>query len=122
MFGAEKNKLFPTDVGIVVTDFLIENFKDIMQYSFTASVEDEFDEIAEGKKVWNEMIATFYTKFHNQVEIVSETKGKSLGQRSLGIDEKTGNTLYARIGPFGPMIQLGEKSEDEDAPKPNMLL
>ena len=118
MFGAEKNKLFPTDVGIVVTDFLIENFKDIMQYSFTASVEDEFDEIAEGKKVWNDMIATFYTKFHNQVEIVSETKGKSLGQRSLGIDEKTGNTLYARIGPFGPMIQLGEKSEDENAPKP----
>ena len=118
MFGAEKNKLFPTDVGIVVTDFLIENFKDIMQYSFTASVEDEFDEIAEGKKVWNDMIATFYAKFHNQVEIVSETKGKSLGQRSLGIDEKTGNTLYARIGPFGPMIQLGEKSEDENAPKP----
>lgn len=118
MFGAEKNKLFPTDVGIVVTDFLIENFKDIMQYSFTANVEDEFDEIAEGKKVWNDMIATFYTKFHNQVEIVSETKGKSLGQRSLGIDEKTGNTLYARIGPFGPMIQLGEKSEDENAPKP----
>ena len=118
MFGAEKNKLFPTDVGVVVTDFLIENFKDIMQYSFTASVEDEFDEIAEGKKVWNDMIATFYTKFHNQVEIVSETKGKSLGQRSLGIDEKTGNTLYARIGPFGPMIQLGEKSEDENAPKP----
>jgi len=118
IFGAEKNKLFPTDVGIVVTDFLLENFNDIMQYSFTASVEDEFDEIAEGKKVWNEMIASFYTKFHKQVETVSETEGKSLGQRNLGIDEKTGNTLYARIGPFGPMIQLGEKSEDEDAPKP----
>tara|TARA_B110000116_G_scaffold240487_1_gene228558 strand:- start:1299 stop:3617 length:2319 start_codon:yes stop_codon:yes gene_type:complete len=118
IYGAEKNKLFPTDVGIVVTDFLIENFNDIMQYSFTASVEDEFDEIAEGKKVWNEMIAAFYTKFHNQVEIVSETKGKSLGQRSLGVDEKTGNTLYARIGPFGPMIQLGEKPEEDSAPKP----
>ena len=118
IFGAEKNKLFPTDVGIVVTDFLLENFNDIMQYSFTASVEDEFDEIAEGKKVWNEMIASFYTKFHKQVETVSQTEGKSLGQRNLGIDEKTGNTLYARIGPFGPMIQLGEKSEDEDAPKP----
>ena len=118
IFGAEKNKLFPTDVGIVVTDFLLENFNDIMQYSFTARVEDEFDEIAEGKKVWNEMIASFYTKFHKQVETVSETEGKSLGQRNLGIDEKTGNTLYARIGPFGPMIQLGEKSEDEDAPKP----
>ena len=118
VFGAEKNKLFPTDVGIVVTDFLLENFNDIMQYSFTARVEDEFDEIAEGKKVWNEMIASFYTKFHKQVEIVSETEGKSLGQRNLGVDAKTGHTLYARIGPFGPMIQLGEKSEDEDAPKP----
>ncbi|MGY8931638.1 MAG: type I DNA topoisomerase [Flavobacteriales bacterium] len=118
IFGAEKNKLFPTDVGIVVTDFLLENFNDIMQYSFTASVEDEFDEIAEGKKVWNEMIASFYTKFHKQVETVSETEGKSLGQRDLGVDTKTGHTLYARIGPFGPMIQLGEKSEDEDAPKP----
>ena len=118
IFGAEKNKLFPTDVGIVVTDFLLENFNDIMQYSFTASVEDEFDEIAEGKKVWNEMIASFYTKFHKQVETVSETEGKSLGQRNLGVDPKTGHTLYARIGPFGPMIQLGEKSEDEDAPKP----
>ena len=118
VFGAEKNKLFPTDVGIVVTDFLLENFNDIMQYSFTASVEDEFDEIAEGKKVWNEMIASFYTKFHKQVETVSETEGKSLGQRNLGVDPKTGHTLYARIGPFGPMIQLGEKSEDEDAPKP----
>ena len=89
-----------------------------MQYSFTASVEDEFDQIAEGKKIWNEMIATFYSKFHNQVELVSETKGKSLGQRSLGVDEKSGNTLYARIGPFGPMIQLGEKSENENDPKP----
>ena len=118
IFGAEKNKLFPTDVGIVVTDFLLENFNDIMQYSFTARVEDEFDEIAEGKKVWNEMIASFYTKFHKQVETVSETEGKSLGQRNLGVDPKTGHTLYARIGPFGPMIQLGEKSEDEDAPKP----
>jgi len=118
IFGAEKNKLFPTDVGMVVTDFLIDNFNDIMQYSFTASVEDEFDEIANGKKVWNDMIAAFYTKFHQQVELVSEIKGKSLGQRSLGVDEKTGKTLYARIGPFGPMIQLGEKSENEDDSKP----
>ena len=64
------------------------------------------------------MIASFYTKFHKQVELVSETEGKSLGQRNLGVDEKTGKTLYARIGPFGPMIQLGEKSENEDDPKP----
>ena len=78
----------------------------------------QFDQIAEGKKIWNEMIAAFYSKFHNQVELVSETKGKSLGQRSLGVDEKSGKTLYARIGPFGPMIQLGEKSDNEDDPKP----
>ena len=117
-YGAEKNKLFPTDVGVVVTDFLIQNFENIMQYSFTASVEDEFDQIAAGKKAWNDMIAAFYSKFHNQVEKVSESKGKSLGQRSLGIDSKTGKTLYARIGPFGPMVQLGEKSEKEEDPKP----
>ena len=117
-YGAEKNKLFPTDVGVVVTDFLIQNFENIMQYSFTASVEDEFDQIAAGKKAWNDMIAAFYSKFHNQVEKVSESEGKSLGQRSLGIDSKTGKTLYARIGPFGPMVQLGEKSEKEEDPKP----
>ena len=117
-YGAEKNKLFPTDVGVVVTDFLLKNFVDIMQYSFTASVEDEFDQIAQGKKAWNDMIAAFYTKFHNQVEKVSETKGKSLGQRNLGVDSKSGKTLYARIGPFGPMVQLGEKSENEEDPKP----
>ena len=117
-YGAEKNKLFPTDVGVVVTDFLIQNFENIMQYSFTASVEDEFDQIAAGKKAWNDMIAAFYSKFHNQVEKVSESEGKSLGQRSLGIDPKSGKTLYARIGPFGPMVQLGEKSEKEEDPKP----
>ena len=117
-YGAEKNKLFPTDVGVVVTDFLIQNFENIMQYSFTASVEDEFDQIAAGKKAWNDMIAAFYSKFHNQVEKVSESEGKSLGQRSLGIDPKTGKTLYARIGPFGAMVQLGEKSEKEEDPKP----
>ena len=116
--GAEKNKLFPTDIGIVVTDFLIDNFSDVMQYSFTASVENEFDEIAEGKKVWNEMIANFYKGFHEQVNVVTDSSGKALGERLLGIDSKSGKNLYARIGPFGPMVVLGEKSEDEDAPKP----
>jgi len=117
-YGAEKNKLFPTDVGVVVTEFLLQNFENIMQYSFTASVEDEFDQIAAGKKAWNDMIAAFYSKFHNQVEKVSETEGKSLGQRTLGIDPKSGKNLYARIGPFGPMVQLGEKSDKENDPKP----
>ena len=117
-YGAEKNKLFPTDVGVVVTEFLLQNFENIMQYSFTASVEDEFDQIAAGKKAWNDMIAAFYSKFHTQVEKVSETEGKSLGQRTLGIDPKSGKNLYARIGPFGPMVQLGEKSDKENDPKP----
>ena len=117
-YGAEKNKLFPTDVGVVVTEFLLQNFENIMQYSFTASVEDEFDQIAAGKKAWNDMIAAFYSKFHNQVEKVSETEGKSLGQRTIGVDPKSGKNLYARIGPFGPMVQLGEKSENENDPKP----
>ena len=117
-YGAEKNKLFPTDVGVVVTEFLLQNFENIMQYSFTASVEDEFDQIAAGKKAWNDMIAAFYSKFHNQVEKVSETEGKSLGQRTLGVDPKSGKNLYARIGPFGPMVQLGEKSDNENDPKP----
>jgi len=89
-----------------------------MQYSFTASVENEFDEIAEGKKVWNEMIANFYKGFHDQVNVVTDSSGKALGERLLGIDSKSGKNLYARIGPFGPMVVLGEKSEDEDAPKP----
>ena len=116
--GAEKKKLFPPDIGVVVTDFLVSNFPDIMQYSFTASVETEFDEIAEGKKVWNKMIASFYGGFHTQVEAVTSTAGKVSGERELGIDPVSGKQVFARIGPFGPMVQLGKKEESEDAPKP----
>jgi len=116
--GAENKKLFPTDVGIVVTDFLVEHFSDVMEYSFTASVETEFDEIAEGKKVWNEMIASFYGEFHAKVEDVIGNVGKASGERELGNDPVNGEKVFARIGPFGPMVQLGEKQEDENAPKP----
>ncbi len=116
--GAENKKLFPTDVGIVVTDFLVEHFSDVMKYSFTASVENEFDEIAEGKKVWNEMIASFYVEFHAKVEDVIGNVGKASGERELGIDPVNGEKVFARIGPFGPMVQMGEKQEDENAPKP----
>jgi len=116
--GAENKKLFPTDVGIVVTDFLLTHFSDIMQYSFTASVETEFDEIAEGKKVWNQMIASFYGSFHTKVEDVIGSVGKASGERELGIDPVSGNKVIARIGPFGPMVQIGEKQEDENAAKP----
>ena len=117
--GAEKQKLFPTDVGIVVTDFLIEHFSEVMDYSFTASVETEFDEIAEGKKVWNQMIASFYLGFHTKVEDVVGSVGKVSGERELGVDPVSGQKVIARIGPFGPMVQLGEKHEDpEKEPKP----
>jgi DNA topoisomerase-1 len=116
--GAENKKLFPTDVGIVVTDFLVEHFSDVMEYSFTASVENEFDEIAEGKKVWNEMIASFYGEFHAKIEDVIGNVGKASGERELGSDPVNGEKVFARIGPFGPMVQMGEKQEDENAPKP----
>ncbi len=116
--GAENKKLFPTDVGIVVTDFLVAHFSDIMEYSFTASVETEFDEIAAGKKVWNQMIASFYVGFHTKVKDVIGSVGKVSGERELGIDPKSGDKVFARIGPFGPMVQIGEKQEDENAPKP----
>jgi DNA topoisomerase-1 len=116
--GAENKKLFPTDVGIVVTDFLVEHFSDVMEYSFTASVETEFDEIAEGKKVWNEMIASFYGGFKEKVVDVIGNVGKASGERELGNDPASGEKVFARIGPFGPMVQMGEKQEDEGAPKP----
>ena len=89
-----------------------------MEYSFTASVETEFDEIAEGKKVWNEMIASFYGGFHAKVEDVIGNVEKATGERELGTDPLSGNKVFARIGPFGAMVQLGEKQEGEDAPKP----
>ncbi len=116
--GTENKKLFPTDIGIVVTDFLIENFANVMEYSFTASVENEFDEIADGKKIWNQMIAKFYKSFHQNVEEVIDTKGRALGERELGKDPETGLRVIARIGPFGPMVQMGEKSEGDNSKKP----
>ncbi len=118
LFGAEKKKLFPTDIGIVVTDFLKENFPNIMEYSFTASVENEFDEIAEGKKVWNQMIASFYKRFHSKVSEVVQIPEKVVGQRDLGFDPVSGKKVMVRIGPFGPMAQIGEKEDKENAPKP----
>lgn len=118
LVGAEKKKLFPTDIGIVVTDFLKENFQNIMEYSFTASVENEFDEIAEGKKVWNKMIASFYKKFHSKVSEVVQIAEKVVGQRDLGLDPESGKKVIVRIGPFGPMAQIGEKEDNESAPKP----
>ncbi|MCY1720761.1 type I DNA topoisomerase [Prolixibacteraceae bacterium Z1-6] len=116
--GAEKNKLFPTDIGIVVNDFLVENFDLIMDYNFTANVEKEFDDIAEGKKVWNEMIDKFYQPFHGKVEHALENAERSKGERILGIDPKTGKEVSVKIGRFGPLAQIGETSNEEGAEKP----
>ena len=117
-FGAERDKLFPTSEGTVVCDFLEENFNNIMDYSFTSSVETEFDDIAEGKKVWNEMIAAFYGPFHKKVLEVDENADRASGERLLGVDPKSGNNIYARVGRFGPMVQIGERQESDSDPKP----
>ncbi len=114
--GAEKSKMFPTDLGLVVTDFLNEHFKDIMDYSFTAQIENEFDDIAQGKKLWNKMIDTFYTPFHRQVEDTMENAERAKGERALGDDPASGRPVFARLGRFGPMIQIGN-AEDEEKPK-----
>ncbi|WP_297097081.1 type I DNA topoisomerase [uncultured Draconibacterium sp.] len=116
--GSEKNKLFPTDIGIVVNDFLMDNFDQIMDYNFTANVEKEFDDIADGKRVWNEMIDKFYQPFHGKVEHALENAERSKGERILGVDPKTGKEVSVKIGRFGPLAQLGEASQEEGAEKP----
>jgi len=119
--GAEKNKLFPTDIGSVVTDFLAEHFEKIMDYSFTANVERQFDDIAAGQLVWNKMIDQFYEPFHVNVEKTLEHADRAKGERLLGVDPKSGKEVFARIGRFGPMVQIG-KVEDEEKPKFASLL
>lgn len=115
-FGAERKKLFPTDIGTVVNEFLEKEFEQIMDYNFTADVEKEFDNIAEGKTSWNQMIAEFYKPFHENVESTLEHSERATGERLLGVDPKSGKNVYARIGRFGPMIQIGEV-EDEEKPR-----
>src|SRR5690606_38853830 len=114
--GAEKNKLFPTDIGVVVTDFLVEHFKNIMDYQFTARVEKEFDEIASGNKAWDERISTFYQPFHQTVVKAEEESGRASGKRLLGADPVSGKPVYALVGRFGPMVQIGDQ-EDEEKPR-----
>ncbi len=119
--GADKSKLIPTDIGMVVTDFLMEHFQQVMDYSFTADVEKEFDEIARGEKKWNEMIGQFYVDFHSRVEEVAETSERAKGERLLGQEPGTGENVYVKIGRFGPMAQIGEAS-DEKKPRFASLL
>jgi DNA topoisomerase I len=117
-FGTEKQKLFPTSVGMVVNDFLVNNFTDVVDFKFTADMEDEFDDIATGKIEWSEMIGNFYGNFHKTIE---DSKGIDRGtvgsSRDLGIDPKTGKPISVRLGKFGPYVQLGEqKTKDEEKP------
>ncbi len=114
--GVEKNKLFPTDIGMVVNSFLLEYFKEIMDYNFTASVEKEFDEVAQGLKQWKKVIHDFYYPFHDKVENTLQTSEKFSGERKLGKDPKTGKDIIARIGRFGPMVQIGHV-DDEEKPR-----
>jgi DNA topoisomerase-1 len=105
--GAEKSKLFPSDIGMIVNDFLLNHFHDVLEFNFTASVEKQFDEIADGKLVWNEMIEKFYVPFHQHIEKALSSKEYSVGERQLGNDPATGLPVIAKMGKFGPMVQLG---------------
>jgi DNA topoisomerase-1 len=115
IFGAEKGKLFPTDIGIVVNDFLLDSFPDILDFNFTASVEKQFDQVAEGEVQWESIISDFYKTFHVSVEEASAWSKQKVGERILGNDPKTGRVMSVRIGRFGPVIQIGT-SEDEEKP------
>ena len=114
--GAEKSKLFPTDLGMVVTDFLKLHFKKVMDYGFTAHIEEEFDEIAGGKMLWNNMIDDFYKPFHIDIEQTLEKAERAKGERELGTDPQTGKKVIARMGRYGPMVQIGN-AEEEDKPR-----
>ena len=115
--GKEKNKLFPTDIGVVVTEFLSEHFVNIMDYNFTAKIEKEFDEIAKGMLDWTKMLKSFYTPFHENVEDTLENSERATGERELGVHPKTGKKIIARIGKFGPMIQIGDEQVDGEKPQ-----
>lgn len=111
--GAEKAKLFPTDLGLVVTDFLKMYFDDIMDYNFTARIEEEFDEVAAGKLKWNQMIDDFYNPFKKDVEDTKENADRIKGERELGVDPVSGKKVVARMGRYGPMVQIGDVNDEE---------
>ncbi len=115
--GAEKSKLFPTDLGLVVTDFLKLYFDDIMDYGFTARIEEEFDEVAQGKMKWNQMLNDFYNPFKKDVEKTIETAERISGERELGTDPQSGKSVIARMGRYGPMVQIGSGTDPEDKPR-----
>jgi len=114
--GADKGKLMPTDIGNIVNDFLVENFTKVLDYGFTAKVETDFDEVADGKEDWKSVIKEFYQDFHPTVKHVAENAERASGQRLLGIDPESGKNVYVRLGRFGAMVQIGEAT-DEEKPK-----
>lgn len=116
--GAEKMKLFPTDIGSLVNDFLVENFKDILDYGFTAGIEEQFDEIARGKIEWSKMIDGFYKPFHSTVLQTEKEAKRVTGERLLGQDPESGEPVIARMGKFGAMVQIGKADENDDTKKP----
>ena len=111
--GSDKGKLVPTDIGIIVNDFLVEHFENILDYNFTAKVEEDFDEIAEGKQEWTKMMKDFYKDFHPQVANVEENAERESGERILGEDPESGRTVLVRLGKFGPMAQIGAPDDEE---------
>ncbi|MEY4278628.1 MAG: hypothetical protein RL377_632, partial [Bacteroidota bacterium] len=111
--GAEKNKLSPTDLGLVVTDFLKLNFPKVMDFGFTAKIEGEFDEIALGKLKWSKMLEEFYNPFHETIEHTLENAERAKGERELGFDPVSGKKVIARMGRYGPMVQIGHQDEEE---------
>lgn len=113
MVGSDKGKLVPTDIGMIVNDFLVSNFTKILDYNFTAQVEEDFDEIAAGEEDWQQMMKNFYKDFHPNVLEVEENAERASGERILGVDPKTGRQVAARLGRFGPMVQIGTVDEEE---------
>ena len=111
--GTEKSKLFPQDIGILVTDYLAKNFENILDYGFTAKVEEDFDKVAAGKLVWNKMIRDFYSDFHLQVESTLKDTTHKNAERILGTDPKSGKVLIVRLGKFGPLVQKGDNEDPE---------
>lgn len=116
--GSDKGKLIPTDIGTIVNDFLLEYFPDIMDYNFTATVEQQFDEIAEGKEDWMSMLHTFYNDFEPVVEKTINSRSEfKVGERDLGVDPKSGKHVFAKIGRYGPLVQLGSAGVEEEKPR-----
>ena len=111
--GSDKGKLVPTDIGMIVNDFLVEHFSSVLDFNFTAKVEQDFDDIAEGKEDWKHMLKEFYGKFHPTVEDVKENAERESGERILGKDPESGRTVLVRLGKFGPMAQIGAPDDDE---------